>query len=51
MQGTEQGRLYGALCSALSEAGVPNVDGKRAGLRKRLERARKYLMLVALIGT
>ncbi len=50
-QRTEQGRLFGALCTALSEAGVPNVDGKRNGLRKRLERARKYLMLVALMGT
>jgi hypothetical protein len=48
---TEQGRLFGALCTALSEAGVPNVDGKRDGLGKRLERARKYLMLVALMGT
>ncbi len=50
-QRTEQGRLFGALCTALSEAGVPNVEGKRDGLRKRLERARKYLMLVALMGT
>ena len=30
---------------------MPNVDGKRDGLRKRLERARKYLMLAVLMGT
>ena len=50
-QRTEQGRLFGALCTALSEAGVPNVDGKRNGLRKRLARARKYLMFTVLMRT
>jgi len=32
-------------------AALSKVEGKREALRKRLERARKYLMLVALMGT
>lgn len=41
-QKREQGRLFGALGTALAEAGGPNIDGKRETLQKRLERARLF---------
>lgn len=50
-QKSEQSRLFNALCQALADGGLPNINGKKEALRKRLERARKYLMLVALMGT
>lgn len=47
----EQARHFARLCASLEGGGVPDIDKNREALRKRLERARKFHLLVSLFGT